>query len=322
MKIAVVIPYFQRRPGILARALRSVAAQTIEAHIDVIVVDDDSPVAARDELALVTDAERARVRIVHQPNGGPAAARNTALDHVTADTELVAFLDSDDTWEPTHLADAVRALGAGYDFYFTDFYQLNQTVSAFERAGRIDPARHALLPGEHHLHVYQADMQAQILGGNVIGTSTVVYRFRSFRTLRFRDEFVYAGEDYLFWLDLSRMTDRIAFSVAREVVCGDGVNVFAGSGWGTEKSLIRLHYEMKYKKAIARLYPLTEHQVKENRAAVLALRRGFVADVLHRVAHRKPFLDVVWKQLRIDARSVLYFIPLAIGLVLRRERNA
>jgi succinoglycan biosynthesis protein ExoW len=118
------------------------------------------------------------------------------------------------------------------------------------------------------------------------------------------------------------MTVRIAFSSARVVVYRDGGNVFAGSGWGTEKSLIRLHYEMKYKKAIARLYPLTERQMKENRATVLALRRSFVADVLHRVAHRKPFLDVMWKQLRIDVRSVLYFIPLAIGLVLRRERSA
>ena len=165
-------------------------------------------------------------------------------------------------------------------------------------------------------------MQAQILGGNVIGTPTVVYRFRSFRTLRFRPEFVYAGEDYLFWLDLSRMTDRIVFSSAREVVCGDGVNVFSGSGWGTEKSLIRLHYEMKYKKAIGRLYPLTERQVKDNRAAVQALRRSFVADVIHRVAHRKPFLAVMWKQLRVDAPSVVCFVPLAVGHVLRRGRPA
>jgi succinoglycan biosynthesis protein ExoW len=322
VKIAVIIPYFQRRPGILVRALRSVAAQTTDAQLDVIVIDDGSPLPARDELVHLSAAERASVRIVQRKNGGPAAARNSGLDHVTADTELVAFLDSDDAWQPFHLADALRALGAGHDFYFTDFYQLNQAVSAFGRAGRIEPSRHLLLPGERHLHVYQADMQSQILGGNVIGTPTVVYRFGSFRTLRFRTEFVYAGEDYLFWLDLSRMTDRIVFSSAQAVVCGEGVNVFSGSGWGTEKSLIRLHYEMKYKKAIARLYPLTERQVKENREAVLALRRSFVADVLHRLAHRKPFLDVMWKQLRIDVRSVLYFVPLAIGLVLRRERSA
>lgn len=322
MKVAVVIPYYQRQQGILAKALRSIFAQQVAAEIDVIVVDDESPVAARSEVAQLPADQQARVRIVEQRNGGPAAARNKALDHVGTDTEFVAFLDSDDTWTPDHLANALRALGAGHDFYFSDFYQLNQTVSAFERAGRIDPARHALLSGETQLRTYQADMQAQILGGNVIGTSTVVYRFGSFRSLRFREEFVYAGEDYLFWLDLTRLTDRIAFSVAREVVYGAGVNIFAGSGWGTEKSLIRLHYEMKYKKAIARLYPLTQHQAEQNHRAVLALRRSFVADVLHRVVHRKPFLAVLRQQYGVDARSVLYFVPLAIGLMLRRGRAA
>lgn len=322
MTVAVVIPYFQRQPGILARALASVLAQETPEPLDIIVVDDESPVPARGEVATLPPHQQGRVRIVEQRNGGPAAARNKALDNVAPGTEYVAFIDSDDTWEPCHLANALRALRAGHDFYFADFYQLHQSVSAFERAGRIDPARHALLPGETQLHRYQADMQGQILGGNVIGTSTVVYRFASFRSLRFREEFVYAGEDYLFWLDLARMTDRIAFSSAREVVYGPGVNIFAGSGWGTEKSLIRLHYEMKYKKAIARLYPLTLQQAEDNHRAVQQLRRSFVADVVHRVAHRKPFVAVLCKQLKVDAKSVLFFVPLAIGLVLQRKRTA
>jgi succinoglycan biosynthesis protein ExoW len=322
VKVAVVIPYFQRRPGILARALRSVAAQQAAAQLDVIVVDDASPVPAAEEVAQLPLHEQARIRIIVQPNGGPAAARNTALDHVTADTEYVAFLDSDDIWQPAHLANALRALAAGHDFYFADFYQLDQNVSAFERAGRLEPARHALLPGESTLHVYGADMQAQILGGNVIGTPTVVYRFASFRTLRFRPAFVYAGEDYLFWLDLARITDRIVFSSAREVTCMDGVNVFSGSGWGTERSLIRLHHEMKYRKAIARLYPLTQRQMHDNRATVQALRRSFVADVLHRLAHGKPFFGVLLKQLRVDPVGVLGFVPLALGLMWRRSGAA
>ncbi|TWI62992.1 succinoglycan biosynthesis protein ExoW [Pseudoduganella lurida] len=322
IKVAVVIPYFQRRPGILARALRSVAAQETDARLDVIVVDDGSPVPADGEVAQLPAHERLNIRVLRQPNGGPAAARNRALDHVTPDTEYVAFLDSDDAWEPAHLANALRALGAGHDFYFADFYQLGQATSAFERAGRIHPARHALLPGERELHAYQGDMQAQVLGGNVIGTPTVVYRFRSFRTLRFRPEFVYAGEDYLFWLDLARLTDRIVFSSAREVVCMDGVNVFSGSGWGTEASLLRLHHEMKYRKAVARLYPLTERQAQDNRATVRALRRSFVADVLHRLVHRKPFAGVVARQLRVDPLGILGFVPLAAGLVLRRRRAA
>ncbi|MBB3117077.1 glycosyltransferase family 2 protein [Pseudoduganella violacea] len=318
VRIAVVIPYFQREAGILAKALRSVFAQTVAADLDIIVVDDASPVSARSELAQLPPQQAARVRLIEQANAGPAAARNKALDQVAPGTEYVAFLDSDDEWTEVHLANALHALEAGHDFYFTDFYQLNQSVSAFSRARRITPSEHALLPGRSELHVYQGDMQDQVLSGNVIGTPTVVYRYASFPRLRFREEFVYAGEDYLFWLDLSSQTRRIAFSSASECICGAGVNIFSGSGWGTEKSLIRLHHEMKYKKAIARLFPLSERQIEDNRRAVRTLRKSFVADVLHRLMHGKPFRDVLLKQWRIDARSVLYFLPLAITILLRR----
>lgn len=320
--VAVVIPYFQRQPGILAKALRSVLAQQgleqAGVRLDVIVVDDASPVPARTELAELMAAHPGLIRIIEQPNGGPAAARNKALDNVAPGTEFVAFLDSDDEWTPPHLQHALQALGQGYDFYFTDFYQLNQQVSAFARARRIDVAQHPALPGAPQLHHYSGDMQDQVLRGNIIGTPTVVYRYASVPALRFREEFVYAGEDYLFWLDLSSRTSRIAFSSECECVCGAGVNIFSGSGWGTEKSLIRLHHEMKYKKAIGRLFPLSAEQRAANQAAVRTLRQSFVADVLHRILHRKPFGAVLRKQAGIDARSVLYFVPLALRVLLRR----
>ena len=43
--IAVVIPYFQREPGILAKALKSVLASEAVEDVHVIVVDDESPVS-------------------------------------------------------------------------------------------------------------------------------------------------------------------------------------------------------------------------------------------------------------------------------------
>ena len=42
MKCSVIIPYYQREPGVLQRALKSVFAQS-HADFDVIVVDDSSP---------------------------------------------------------------------------------------------------------------------------------------------------------------------------------------------------------------------------------------------------------------------------------------
>jgi succinoglycan biosynthesis protein ExoW len=316
-EIAVVIPFYQTNTGILIKAVNSVLRQSLPLQqILIVIVDDASPIHAKDELASL--ATHPSIRIIEQANGGPAAARNKALDNVPDEVQFVAFLDSDDEWTRDHLANAKEALGET-DFYFTDHYQLDQTVSAFKRARRIVPSNHPVIGSNMHLHRYAGDMFDQILSGNVIGTSTVVYRFRKFPQLRFQEEFVNAGEDYLFWLDLVRMTDRISFSTLCECTYGAGVNVFAGSGWGTEKSLIRIHYEIKYKKALMRLFALTDAQQAGVGLALHVLRRSFVADVLHRFIRKKPIgRDLLLMHARVDPQSFIYFVPIMVLLAVRR----
>jgi succinoglycan biosynthesis protein ExoW len=316
--VAVIIPFYQKQQGILSKAIRSALKQVFVGQSTIIVIDDSSPVPAKVELADIMRDHPGRVVIIEQANAGPAAARNKGLDHVPPGTEYVAFLDSDDEWVDTHLANAVEALGQGFDFYFADHYQLNQTVSAFNRAKRIQVEQHPKIAGIEHLREYQGDMFDQILMGNIIGTSTVVYRYAKLPGLRFREEFVYAGEDYLFWLELSKLTTKIAFSPLCECRYGMGVNVFAGSGWGTEKSLIRLHHEIKYKKALPRLFKLNEQQLEANQREVKTLRRSFVADLLHRITHRAPLDNQILKsQFRVDPGSFILFIPIALRIVLK-----
>jgi succinoglycan biosynthesis protein ExoW len=317
-RVAVIIPFYQKQRGILSKAILSVLSQTSVNLPTIIVVDDASPVSARDELIDLIHAYPGLIQIIEQENAGPAAARNKGLDCVPGGTEYVAFLDSDDEWIETHLANAVAALDVGYDFYFSDHFQLSQTVSAFKRASRINVGLHPAIANTEYLHQYKGDMFAQILMGNIIGTSTVVYRFRQFSGLRFLEEFVYAGEDYLFWLGLAKRTSKIAFSSLCECRYGAGVNIFSGSGWGTDKSLIRLHHEMKFKKALPGLFLLNAEQKKRTGFAVQALRRSFVTDLLHRMAHRKPIEKTLLKsQLRIDPQTFIYFLPLALKILLK-----
>jgi succinoglycan biosynthesis protein ExoW len=319
-KILVVIPFYQREEGILIKAVQSALNQVGVSTPKIIIVDDESPVPARSELEPLIRNYPERIVIIEQPNAGPAASRNRGLDSIDVDAEYVAFLDSDDEWTNTHLSNALSALEQGYDFYFSDFYQLNQSVSAFNRAKRIQVDSHPKINGTSCSHEYSGDMFNQILIGNIIGTPTVVYRYRKFPELRFREEFVYAGEDYLFWLELSRLTNKIAFSILCECTCGPGVNIFSGSGWGTEKSLVRLHHEMKYKKALGRIFPLNSAQMDGNKKAIASLRRTFVADVLHRLTHKKPVdKALMTEQLKVDPQTFFYFIPLAMCLAIRRQ---
>ena len=289
--IAVVIPYFQKEPGVLRRALASVAAQrNVPGQVAVVVVDDASPAPARDEIDALTMPPGMRLHVVEQKNGGPGAARNAGLAFISQDTQYVAFLDSDDEWTPQHLARAVTALEQGYDLYFADHLQLGQNVSALTRAGRIDPSLHPLMTdAPPALHCYQGDMFDQILRGNVVGTSTVVYRFANFKSERFRIEFTTAGEDYLFWMKLVTSGARTAFSSEVEAVYGKGVNVYSGSGWGTEAFLLRVSQEIRFRKAVIASFSLNEIQRKHVAADLGRLREAFLRDVFRRLRHGQGF---------------------------------
>ena len=46
---------------------------------------------------------------------------------------FIAFLDSDDTWQPRHLATAIDALNRGYDLYFSDGRRIDTADSTFHQ---------------------------------------------------------------------------------------------------------------------------------------------------------------------------------------------
>jgi succinoglycan biosynthesis protein ExoW len=319
--IAVIVPYFQEQPGILLRALRSVMAQRTVEDVNVVVVDDQSPISAESEVVRLGARPRFPVTIIHQSNGGPAAARNKGLESVPAATRYVAFLDSDDEWSDLHLARAVSALAQGFDFYFADLFQVGQTVSAFKRAGKIRPEEHPRLLGED-LFAYQGDMFQQIISGNVIGTPAVVYDFKRFPGIRLREEFLNAGEDYLCWMDFATQGARFAFSSRCEVTCGTGVNVYTGAGWGTEKHLLRVHNELRYRKVTLQSFRLEPAQRRFVTTKVRELRKAFARDLLHRIRHgQKLPWDVLKRQLRLDPATYLVVPPEAIRLVLERAKG-
>ena len=96
--VDVVIPT-RNRERFLEACLRSVEQQTLQPKA-VIVVDDgstDGSVALLQKLAL----NWKKLVVIPTPPRGVSAARNTALAASTAD--LVAFIDSDDTWDPQKL---------------------------------------------------------------------------------------------------------------------------------------------------------------------------------------------------------------------------
>jgi len=100
--VSVVIPVFNGA-CFLPDAAASVQAQTY-GQIEIIVVDDGST----DETVTVCQRLASSIHYLHQPNRGPAAARNRGVR--AARGEYVAFLDVDDLWPREKLAIQARRL--------------------------------------------------------------------------------------------------------------------------------------------------------------------------------------------------------------------
>ena len=292
-KATVIIPFYQKEKGILCKALTSALNQKNISNFEIIVIDDDSPVPAEEECCAFTDQQKTIIKIVKQANKGPAAARNKGLDSIAPDTVYIAFLDSDDEWTSDHLDNAITALEAGNDFYFSDLYQLGQTISGFNRAKRINVNEHSLLFADNPvLHRYFGNMQEQIVTGNIIGTPAVVYRYAHNPSLRFREDLIRAGEDYLFWLTFtSTKNTNIAFSSATEVRCGKGVNIYSGTQFGSPEYLELIYYETKYRKTILKEFALSSKAKNKIEEKLKEQKLNFLRGILHELSKRK-FIDI------------------------------
>lgn len=96
MKISVVIPAYNAARSIGA-AIASCLHQSLPPY-QIIVVDD----ASTDGTTDAAFQYKGVLIITLDRNGGPSAARNIGINAATGD--IIAFLDSDDTWLPDKLS--------------------------------------------------------------------------------------------------------------------------------------------------------------------------------------------------------------------------
>lgn len=290
MQVAIIIPFFQREAGILRNCLNSIFRQDESVEYHIFIVNDESPVPPEQELSSFPPQKQSKVSIFNRRNGGPGKARNTALDKVDPEKfEYIAFLDSDDQWETSHLKTAVNALSTGYDFYFANFFQLDSELSVMEKAQKntkFTPTEHESLLAPN-IYAYKGEFSAQIICANLIGTSTVVYRTAVGSTVRFNQDFFFAGEDYLFWLALTNQTNKVIFNTETSCKCGKGINIYSSNGWGAPFALERIRDELKYLKLTKKLYPLPQQSEKVRERKIQNLRTAALNEIKHRIFRLK-----------------------------------
>src|SRR4030095_16183140 len=96
--VSAVIPAHNHE-AFIAEAIESVHAQTLPVA-EILLIDDGST----DQTGEI--AQRMGVRVIRQPNAGLAANRNRCVRESTQ--PWIAFLDSDDVWEPEKIETQMR----------------------------------------------------------------------------------------------------------------------------------------------------------------------------------------------------------------------
>lgn len=186
-EVTVIIPTYNR--AILIReSLTSVFAQT-HRNFEIIVVDDGST----DDTAVVLRplAERGLIRYIYQQNRGESAARNNGI--VEAKGRYIAFLDSDDLFEPGKLEVQVK--------YLQDHPEFGLVHSGFIK---FDNAGNDL--GYRNSSWFSGRVYPKILlyWTNLMAVDTVLVPKNVFDIVGMFDESLHIGPDLDMWRRIAR----------------------------------------------------------------------------------------------------------------------
>jgi len=178
-RISVVLPTYNRSWS-LKEAVDSVLRQDYPEY-ELIVVDDGST----DHTSQILEGYRGRLSVIRQSNRGVSTARNRGIE--AAEGELIAFLDSDDTWLPEKLTAQVAFFRHHPDALIC------QTEETWVRNGvRVNPKKRHRKPS--------GMIFEQSLALCLVSPSAVMMRRKLFDDVGFFDESLPACEDYDMWL--------------------------------------------------------------------------------------------------------------------------
>jgi glycosyltransferase involved in cell wall biosynthesis len=188
-EVSVVIPAYNRRE-LLRRAVRSVLAQSY-GDWEVIVVDDGSTDGTERVPGEFADERLGLIR--HPAKRGPAAARNTAI--AASRGRVIAFLDSDDEWQPEKLKKQMNA------FQFAPA----EVGVVYSGTRRLFGGKAYEIPSPS-IRLKDGDVFKTILRDTyLVHTSAVAVRKECFDAAGLFDESLPALEEWELWIRLARI---------------------------------------------------------------------------------------------------------------------
>lgn len=200
--VSVIMPVRNGREYIV-EAINSIDQQS-SCDLEIIVVDDGS-----DDFDYKTlETRDKRVRVFRLSGQGVSSARNYGMK--MARGKYLAFLDADDAWFPGKLAAQIR--------YFETHPEVGCVFGGFTKwhpddSGVFPPAA-GLMEDCTDITACEVErsgwLYTRLLTGLLVGMNTAVIRREVFERLGGFDESMRIGEDYMFWLKVSRVYEMHA----------------------------------------------------------------------------------------------------------------
>lgn len=103
-EVSVIVPLYNTPEKFLTECIDSVLAQEFR-DFELLLVDDGSDTSTAESVDRLSTRDN-RIRVLHRPNGGVSAARNSAIDEARGC--YVTFVDSDDTVTADYLTRLVE----------------------------------------------------------------------------------------------------------------------------------------------------------------------------------------------------------------------
>lgn len=182
--VSIISPSYNCGKYILD-TIHSVLAQSYE-NWELLIVDDCSSDNSRNVVEQVRDK---RIHLIcNDYNSGAAISRNKALKQ--AKGRWIAFLDSDDLWEPTKLEKQVRFMEEnGYAFSYTEYVEMDADgkLTGISVSGP--------------MHVTMLGMYSFCWPGCL----TVMYDARKVGLIQIED--IKKNNDYAMWLKVCKKAD-------------------------------------------------------------------------------------------------------------------
>jgi teichuronic acid biosynthesis glycosyltransferase TuaG len=178
--VSIITPAY-RCASVVDQTIKSVLAQTYP-HWEMLIAEDCSPDNTREVVEHWSEIDP-RIKLIKlESNGGPALARNAALERARG--RWIAFLDSDDLWLPQKLEQCLDfARKQDVAFIYTGFRRIPSTGG--------EPGRYIGVPETLNYR--------QLLGNTAIATSTVMLDTARTGTIRMRKTYY---DDFDCWLQV------------------------------------------------------------------------------------------------------------------------